>query len=80
LQRVDRSTLAPQDAELLDAALKIAGQIRRWPEPGFTMPTEPPAESASARERDLAAAGARVVKLAQGTMAKVDGMLKTRSR
>ena len=80
LQRVDRSTLAPQDAELLDAALKIAGQIRRSPDPGLAMPTEPPAESASVRERDLAAAGARVVKLAQGTMAKVDGMLNTRSR
>lgn len=80
LQKVDRAALTPQDAELLDAALKIAGQIRQQPEPGLAMPASPPGESSSVRERDLAAAGARVVKLAQGTMAKVDGMLNTRSR
>jgi len=80
LQRVDRAALTPQDAEILDAALRVAGQIRRWPEPGLVTPTSPPpVEEASARARDLALAGARVVKLAQATMARIDGMLNKRA-
>lgn len=81
LQRIDRDTLAPRDAELLDAAFVVAGQIRRWPEPGLVMPTSPPpVEGVSARARDLAQVGVRVAELAQAMMTKVDAILNTRSR
>ena len=76
LKGVERGKLAAKDAELLDAALQMAKQIRHVPEAGETAP----AEDTTARARDLATVGVRSIKSAQAAMTKVDAMMSAKSK
>jgi chemotaxis protein MotC len=80
LKGVERDKLGAKDAQIFDAAMKVADQVRRWPQPGLQEPASAPSDNGSARARDLAAVGARTVEVARAAMTKVDATLKTRSR
>jgi chemotaxis protein MotC len=74
LSAVERSKLDEAEAALLDAALSIAGQIRR-------LPSAPEPDSAPPGENDATGAGAsQVVERARKAMADVDQMLSEQGK
>ena len=80
LKGVERDKLGAKDAQIFDAAMKVADQVRRWPQPDLNVPASAPSDEGSARARDLAAVGTRTVEVAKAAMTKVDATLKTRTR
>jgi chemotaxis protein MotC len=71
LQSIDRSTLADSDAELLDAAMAVAGEVRRP-----LLISEPPVAFAEGPETPLP----KSVELARKVMARVDMLLNEVSK
>jgi chemotaxis protein MotC len=74
LKAVERVSLAMEDAELLDAALEVASQIRRRPDESRAN-DPPPSEAASARARELGGIGERVISAARAIVTSIDAML-----
>jgi chemotaxis protein MotC len=76
LEGIDKSLLDGSDGELLEAALALAGEMRRWPESGDAAGGMPEIEAkAHEAERPVISATARVLSAAQKSNARVDQML-----
>jgi hypothetical protein len=71
LQSIDRSKLADSDVELLDAAIAVAGEVRR---PLLT--SDPPLSLSAGPESPLP----KAVEVARKVMARVDMLLNEVSK
>jgi hypothetical protein len=76
LKGLDRSSLDSADSELLEAAVALAGEIRRWPESDDAAGGMQEIEAnAHESERPVVAATAKALSVAQELNARVDQML-----
>jgi chemotaxis protein MotC len=76
LKSVDRSLLGPPDAELLDAAFSLAGQMRVWPETRDMIGGLQDLEAKAAQaEQPIVLATSKSLAVAQRAISQVDQML-----
>lgn len=75
LVAIRRERLAKEDAELVDAALSVAGQIRRPPEPAVRPANAEQAIDSDERSRELTGIGQSTIARAQTLVVSVDALL-----
>jgi chemotaxis protein MotC len=77
LERIDRSKLDQDDVALLDAAITLAAEVARLPEPADIAADEPPPAAARSRYKDAerVAATLQTIKMARRALAQVDQIL-----